>query len=102
MDLRKFGVNFLKNVLFLPRSFFNYIILNLNLFVFLKLIWKFVIQLIERCWTTDPSLRPIPKDVLKNLEKIDPNSGGSIEKLVAMVSDIRFHPLKVKQLIEVK
>eukprot|EP00794_Sanderia_malayensis_P011123 gene11123-12294_t len=41
--------------------------------------------LINKCWTKDPSLRPIAKDVLKTLEKIDPDGGESMEKLVSML-----------------
>ena len=50
------------------------------------LIWRFLLQLIERCWTTDSSLRPFPKDILKNLERIDPDDNETMERLVAMVS----------------
>eukprot|EP00795_Rhopilema_esculentum_P016999 gene16998-8503_t len=41
--------------------------------------------LIDRCWTSDPSLRPIPKDALKNLERVDPDNGQAMNKLVTML-----------------
>ena len=51
----------------------------------INLIWKFFFKLIEKCWASEPSLRPIPKAVLKELESIGPNNGESIEKVVSMV-----------------
>eukprot|EP00112_Aurelia_sp_Birch-Aquarium-sp1_P009575 Seg2092.4 transcript_id=Seg2092.4/GoldUCD/mRNA.D3Y31 product="Atrial natriuretic peptide receptor 2" protein_id=Seg2092.4/GoldUCD/D3Y31 len=42
-------------------------------------------MLIDRCWSHVCSLRPIPRDVLKNLERIDPDCMEAMEKLVSML-----------------
>lgn len=87
--LVKFCFKAVMQIIAMLASILYYIKISLNLFFPLHSIQKFIFQLIERCWTTDSTLRPFPKDVLKCLERIDPDHGETMEKLVLMVDNIK-------------
>ena len=86
--MKRFLFDTLAKLISMNMCFFNHVISIINPRFYFNLIWKFSLKLIEKCWTNDPNLRPIPRTVLKELERINPVSGESLAKVVTMVNFI--------------
>ena len=83
--MKKFLFDVLAKLILMSMCLFDHVISIINPYFLFDLIWEFSLKLIEKCWTNDPNLRPIPRTVLKELERINPVSGESLAKVVTMV-----------------